>query len=91
MLVSSVLADLFNPYRRTILIGWALMAVNAFHLLVYGQVFINEGIMFLLVSAISCAAIAHFIYHMLHEFCSILDIYVFNIKHKYVPESLKTK
>lgn len=91
MLVSSVLADLFNPYRRTILIGWALMAVNALHLLIYGQALINEGLMFLLVSAISCAAIAHFIYHMLHEFCSILDIYVFTIKHKFVPESVKTK
>jgi len=36
MLVSSVIGDLFNPFRRTILAGWALIALNAGWLLSTG-------------------------------------------------------
>ena len=86
MLVSSVISELFNPYRRTILLSWALIALNACYLICYGEPLINEGILFSIVSLISWAAIIHFIYHVLEEFCSILDIYVFTIKHKSTTE-----
>ena len=82
MLVSSVIQDLFNPYRRTILIGWALMAINAAHIMTYGSPLVNEGLVFLTVNLLSWGAIAHYVYYTLQEFCKILNINVFTIKPK---------
>jgi len=90
MLVSSVIQDIFNPFRRTILLGWALMIANATYLLMYGESFMNEGILFGIINALSWGAAAHYVYHILQEFCAILDIYVFTIKHKAVEEPKKT-
>lgn len=82
MLVSSVVHDVFNPYRRTILLGWALMAMNAAALLTTGAPLVNEGLLFGAVCLLSWGAVFHYVYHVLQEFCSILDIWVFTIKHK---------
>ena len=82
LLVSSVVHDIFNPYRRTILIGWALMAINAASLLSTGAPLINEGLLFAAVCLLSWSAVFHYVYYVLQEFCSILDIWVFAIKHK---------
>lgn len=82
LLVSSVVHDNYNPYRRTILLGWTLMAINAASLLTYGAPFINEGLLFLAICMLSWGAVFHYVYYVLQEFCSILDIWIFTIKHK---------
>ena len=69
MLVSSVIQDIFNPYRRTILAGWALMIGNIAHLLITGKSFMNEGLLFGIVNALSWGASAHYVYYVLQEFC----------------------
>lgn len=82
ILVSNVLGDIYNPYRRTILLGWSLMAINAISLLATRQPFINEGLLFLAINIISWGAVSHYVYYVLQEFCALLDINVFTIKHK---------
>lgn len=69
LLVSSVVHDIFNPYRRTILLGWTLMALNAAYLMTTGKSFVNEGLLFTAVSALSWGANIHYVYHVLQEFC----------------------
>lgn len=65
MLVSSVIQDIFNPYRRTILVGWLLMGLNAAYLLTTGETFVNEGLLFLAVCVLSWGAIFHYVYYTL--------------------------
>ena len=89
ILVSNVIQDIYNPYRRTILLGWALMGLNAISLVATGQPAINEGLLFLAINIISWGAVAHYIYYILQEFCAILDINVFTIKHKMVEDGKK--
>ena len=42
MMVSSVIKDDFTPYRRTTLVGWTLLALNAASMLMTGSPLINE-------------------------------------------------
>ena len=82
MLVSSVIGDIFNPYRRTILLSWALLAINGAFILVKSTPLVNEGLLLLAINIINWSAVAHYVYYVLQEFCAILDIYVFTIKTK---------
>jgi hypothetical protein len=58
------------------------MALNAISLLTTGKTVINEGLLFTAINIISWGASSHYVYYVLQEFCALLDINVFTIKHK---------
>jgi len=89
ILVSNVLGDIYNPYRRTILLGWSLIAINAIYLLKTGKSVINEGLLFTAINIISWGASFHYVYYVLQEFCALLNIKIFTIKHKIEVDTKK--
>ena len=53
------------PYRRTTLVSWSLLAMNAASLLLTGEPVINELMMIVFICAIVWGAITHFVYYVL--------------------------
>ena len=79
LLVSDLTSEIFNPYRRTTLLCWSLMLLNGAFMLAKGYVLINEFYLFNAINLITWLAIAHYVYHVLNELCSILNIRMFKI------------
>jgi len=65
------------------------MGMNAISLLTTGQAVINEGLLFIAINIISWGAASHYVYYVLQEFCALLDINVFTIKHKMEADDKK--
>ena len=80
MLVASASGETFNPYRRTTLIAWGLMAINIFSFIFYKEALVNEQWLFRGINIMIWSAIAHFAYHILQELKVIIGIRIFHVK-----------
>ena len=87
MMVSSVTQEDFTPYRRTTLISWSLLAVNAASFLMTGKPLINEFWMVLGIASMVWLAIGHYVYYVLEDFKRVLGIKVFTIVPKLAAET----
>lgn len=81
-MIASVCKENYNPYRRTVLLPWLLMGINAVSLLSSGQTVFDDFWLMVFTCTIGWAAVAHYVYYILQDLTRILDVNIFTIKKK---------
>jgi hypothetical protein len=81
-MIASVCKENYNPYRRTVLLPWLLMGINAVSLLSSGQTLIDDFWLMVFTCIIGWGAVAHYVYYVLQDLTRILDVNIFTIKKK---------
>ena len=67
------------PYRKSTLVSWSLLAINAVALSQNGAPLIDELIMIMFINAVVWGSIFHYVYFVLLDFKRILGIDIFTI------------
>ena len=63
--VSNVSQDTHMPYRKTTVISWSLLALNAAFLLSRGKPLVDELILIMFINAMVWGSIVHYVYYVL--------------------------
>lgn len=79
MLLAGVQNEIFNPFRRTSYLVWALLAINVVSCLTKGFPVMDEYWLFVSVNVIAWSANVHFVYFSLHELMKVLNINMFTM------------
>ena len=80
--LSGVTHDIFNPFRRTSLITWAVLIAHILSVTINGAGFMSEPLMYLLLAIISSTSLAHFVYNVADELTTILGINLLTMTEK---------
>ena len=88
-MTAGITEELFMPYRRTTLIGWALMISQMISIGYSGKELFEEAGLLMLIITLSWSSLFHQIHYTLNDFCRILDINIFSIKHPKPVEQTK--
>ena len=80
MMIASACHDTHMPYRRSNLFSWMLMGINAASAFITGEFIFNEFWLMATILLISGSSLAHFIYHVMQEFKTIMGIEIFSIQ-----------
>jgi len=72
--LSGVTLDRFNPFRRTSILTWAVLSAHIAHVFLFGTSFMDESLMYLILSIMSFVSLLHFVVSVAGELRSILGI-----------------
>jgi hypothetical protein len=59
--LSGVTLDRFNPFRRTSILTWAVLSAHIIHVFLFGTSFMDESLMYLILSLMSFVSLLHFV------------------------------
>lgn len=77
--LSHVTHDIFNPFRKTNLLTWALLISNTIFIFAFNKSMMDEALMYLIIDVFSFISLVHFIVCVIIELKSILGINLFTL------------
>lgn len=76
---SGVTLERFNPFRRTILLTWALLISQILSTIFLRQSLMYEPTLYLILDLLSFSSLLHMVYNLIKELTQILDINVLTL------------
>ena len=87
MQFSMVTLEKFNPFRRTVLVTWAILIVQIYLSVMYKTSIMDEADLYLIIAIYSFVSVSHLVYFLIDEIKTILNIKLFVIPYKQIKQA----